>query len=229
MFLMQPLRRKRPMVFRLGVPIFLLSLALIPLFVVLVNDNKKTEPIKARITVEEIVNRVETNIRRDAHQRPAFSPAEIGQVLLPGDGVKTFPGSEARVDITIGALTRITRTRPNTLWRIGQFGIDNGTIIELTQGEIFLIEDTSGQKLPPVKIVTPAGTASPRGTWMSVAYDPERGVAELRCYQGECAIQNAAGTQWLTGGQKNTTTGQSPPATPQSMTQVDMLEFVQLK
>ena len=43
--------------------------------------------------------------------------------LLPGDDVKTFVESEARVDIRIQEFLRITRTTPDTIWRLGQFGV----------------------------------------------------------------------------------------------------------
>ena len=96
----------------------------------------------AQITVEEITNRVETERPREAAQpATAFSPAEIGQELIPGDGVKTFVESEARVDIRVQEFLRITRTTPDTIWRLGQFGVDQDTIIELNHGKIFILDE----------------------------------------------------------------------------------------
>ena len=43
--------------------------------------------------------------------------------MLPGDGVKTFVESEARVDIRVQEFLRITRATPDTIWRLGQFGV----------------------------------------------------------------------------------------------------------
>ena len=70
-----------------------------------------------------------------------FASAQIGQHLLPGDVVKTFLESEARVDIWVREFLRITRTTPDTIWRLGQFSLDQDTIIELDHGKIFLFDD----------------------------------------------------------------------------------------
>ena len=59
----------------------------------------------ARITVEEIVNRVATA------EEETFTPALAGEELRPGFGVKTFADSEARVDVVIRGFLRIVRTK----------------------------------------------------------------------------------------------------------------------
>lgn len=116
----------------------------------------------AQITVEEITNRVETERPREVSQPAAiFSPAQIGQDLQPGDGVKTFVESEARVDIQVQEFLRIIRTTPDTVWRLGQFGVNQDTIIELDDGKIFILDDGVESDSRPLRIVTPAGTASP--------------------------------------------------------------------
>lgn len=44
----------------------------------------------ARVTVEEVINQVETDRPRDSDSaQGAFAGAQIGQDLIPGDGVKT--------------------------------------------------------------------------------------------------------------------------------------------
>ena len=79
----------------------------------------------AQFTVKEIVNRVETQRHRDsAVLEVDFRLAQLEQDLVPGDAVKTYKNSEARVDITVQELTRITRTTPNTIWRLGAFVVD---------------------------------------------------------------------------------------------------------
>ncbi len=99
--------------------------------------------------------------------------AQVGQELVPGDGVLTFPNSQARIDITLAELLRVVRTTPDTLWRLGEFEENLDAIIELDQGKIFLLDSGADGSALPVRVVTPAGTGSPRGTWMNVAYDPE--------------------------------------------------------
>jgi len=125
--------------------------------------------VEAQVTIEQIINQVETDLFREAGGGASnFLPAQIGQELAPGDGIKTFQESEARVDILVQEFLRIVRTTPNTIWRLGQFGVNQDTIIELDDGKIFLLDDGIESDSRPLRIVTPAGTASPRGTMMSV-------------------------------------------------------------
>lgn len=183
----------------------------------------------ARITVEEVVNQVETNRRAaPGPEWGRYLPAQVGQDLSPGDGVNTFRDSQARVDIVIRDLKRIIRTTPSTLWRLGHFESQDGTIIELNRGKIFLIEAGVDDGVSPVEVVTPAGTASPRGTWMSVSYDPEMGVTETQCYRGICVLENQLGQQVMTDEEKGTSTAQSAPSKPRLMTEAEKLEFLKL-
>ena len=181
---------------------------------------------EARITVEEVINQVETDRSQGpGGQTTAFLPAQVGQELLSGDGVKTFRNSQARVDIVVRTFTRITRTTPNTIWRLGQFAVNQDTVIELTQGKIFLIDVGLEEGQQPVQIVTPAGTASPRGTWMSVEYDPEAGITEVQCFRGTCQLENDLGIQVLTDEEKSTVTASEAPAEPVLLSQQDKTVF----
>ena len=214
----------------MGIIIFAVMAAVL-VFINLDDINSRPEPRDVRIIVEELVNRVESDRPRGTGQEWGFFPATVGQPLIPGDRIKTFQNSEARVDVTLGSLTRITWTTPNSTWRLGQFGLENGVIIELTQGKVFLVSegiDPSAEGSYPVKVVTPAGVASPRGTWMSVSYDPEIGVAELQCLHGECILENREGRHLLTDGEKSFITSQDSPTAPALMTQGDILEFLHL-
>lgn len=180
------------------------------------------------ITVEEILNQVETGRVEDAGAGLDFRPAEIGQQLFPGASVKTFQNSEARVDIRVRGLLRIIRTTPNTIWRLGQFAVERDTIIELEQGKIFLLDDEFEDERRPFKVVTPAGTASPRGTVWSVAFDPVTGIITVECFLGSCEITNAVGTRVLTGGQRVTATADTPPTLPQPIGQQSRSGFARL-
>ncbi|MCH8870345.1 MAG: hypothetical protein IIC85_11590, partial [Chloroflexi bacterium] len=131
----------------------------------------------ASITIEEIVNRVEVNsaFHTISTGDRDFDEAYIGMRLQAGDGVRTFPDSEARVDISIGDTVRFLRTAPNTLWRIGTFVAEDGVVIELEGGRILVFDEKTPDGRPPLRIITSAGTATARGTWMSVEVDPISG------------------------------------------------------
>ena len=65
------------------------------------------------------------------------------------------------MDIRVQDFLRIIRTTPDTVWRLGQFGVNQDTIIELDDGKIFILDDGVESDSRPLRIVTPAGTASP--------------------------------------------------------------------
>ena len=159
--------------------------------VILIVRGGGPDSARPNITLEEVINRVDTDRpREDGVKPPNFVAAQVGQELVPGDGVLTFPNSQARIDITLAELLRVVRTTPDTLWRLGQFEENQDAIIELDQGKIFLLDSVDDETSLPIRVVTPAGTGSPRGTWMSVAYDPETEIVEVECFRGTCRLEN---------------------------------------
>ena len=149
----------------IGIGVGVVAVIIDVVVVILVLRGGESESSKASITVEHVVNRVDTDRpRQDCEQLPNFLSARVGQELIPGDGVLTFQDSEARVDITVREFLRVVRTTPDTLWRLGQFQEDQGAIVELDQGKIFLLDRGDEDSPFPVQVVTPTGTGSPRGT-----------------------------------------------------------------
>ena len=202
--------------------------ALIAALLVACGGDVTPTPDRSRITVEEIVNRVETGWAGNAVTEPDFLPAEIGQELVAGSGVKTFQDSEARVDIRVQDLLRIIRTTPNTVWRLGEFAVERETIIELEQGKVFLLDDLAPDEGNPFKVVTPAGTASPRGTIWSVEFDQVTGIARFECFRGICEVANSLGTQVLTDGQWSDATADTAPSPPRTIKPEDLITFAGL-
>ncbi len=158
----------------------------------------------------------------------SFTPATVGQKLIAGDGVKTHSQSEARIDISFNTASRITRTTPNTIWRLGNFGVGDDTIIELAEGKIFLLENTADGEERPIKIITPAGTASPRGTWLSVQYDAKKGVTEVQCFRGVCELENEFGKQIMTDEEKSEASVFAAPSRPVVMDESELIDFAGL-
>ena len=209
--------------FRLTILCFCI-IAVMPIAAACGDDPPAPEP--AHITVEEIINQVET--LRPIAAGPDFSPAQVGEQLSPGDAVRTLQDSEARVDIVVREYRRVSWTTANTIWRLGQFAVDQDTIIQLDQGTLFVFDEGFQEDRPGFEVVTPAGTASVRGTWMRVTYEPESGVMEGQCFRGECRLANDFGTQLLTDVKKSTVTAQTAPTKPEDMTEEDKAEFTDL-
>ena len=187
------------------------------------------DPAKPSITVEEIINRVDTDRpRQGGVKSPNFIAAQVGQELTPGDRLVTFRNSQARVDITVREFLRVVRTTPNTLWRLGQFGLDQNTIIELDHGKLFLLDEGVQSENRPLRIVTPAGTASPRGTWMSVEHDKKTGETKVDCFRGSCELENEFGKQVMNDEQKSTSTGKEEPTKPVFLNEEEKQSFFKL-
>ena len=124
--------------------------------------------------------------------------------MFPGDGLQTFDGSQATVDISVGEFVRVSRTKPVTVWRLGQFSVDDETIIELDQGTIFLFYDSEGPSPKPLK------------------------VTGLQCFRGSCLLENNLGLELLFDEQKTATTMQSPPRKSIVMSKTETQVFVAL-
>ena len=66
--------------------------------VILIVRGGGSDSARPNITLEEVINRVDTDRpREDGVQPPNFVAAQVGQELVPGDGVLTFPNSHAAV------------------------------------------------------------------------------------------------------------------------------------
>lgn len=163
------------------------------------DDGSQERVSIASITVEEIINKVEINSAGHAISAGDrdFVEAYIGLRLQAGDGVRTFQDSEARVDISIDDTVRFMRTTPNTLWRVGKFVANDGAVIELDGGRILVFDEETPDGRPPLQIITPAGTATARGTWMSIEVNPESGETVVQCFRGSCELANDQGVQLL--------------------------------
>ena len=73
----------------------------------------------------------------------AFVELQLGQSLQTGNLVKTHVNSSARVDISIQNFTRVSRTAPETVWKLGSFALNGEEVIRYSQ----VTRDTSRQLL----------------------------------------------------------------------------------
>jgi hypothetical protein len=106
--------------------------------------------------------------------------------------------------------------------------LDQDTIIELDHGKIFILDDGVKADSQPLRIVTPAGTASPRGTWMSVEYDKDTDETEVDCFRGVCELENRFGKKVMKDEQKSTSTSDTEPTKPVFLNDDEKKEFLQL-
>ena len=180
---------------------------------------------EAVVTVQEIVNHVEVNGLNTETEEPMFVELELGQFLQTGNLVKTHENSSARVDISMQNFTRVSRTAPNTVWKLGRFSMNGEAVIELTEGKIFVFDEDDGEEHWPLHIETPAGTASARGTWMAVEVNSETGAVEVECLRGICEMENEMGYQVFTNEQTVVATVDTVPTEPVAMEPEQVEEF----
>ena len=132
------------------------------------------------------------------------------------------------MDIRVQDFLRIIRTTPDTVWRLGQFGVNQDTIIELDDGKIFILDDGVESDSRPLRIVTPAGTASPRGTMISVEHDKDLGETEVDCFRGICELENQFGKQAMKDEQKSKAKKDEEPKEPVFLDEEEKKEFLEL-
>ena len=179
----------------------------------------------ADITVREIVNRVEVNGLNPETNERKFVELQLGQSLSTGNLVKTHEYSSTRVDISIQNFSRVSRTAPKTIWKLGRFALDGEAVIELQEGKIFVFDEDDGQEHWPLHIETPAGIASARGTWMAVEFDPVSGTVRAECLREICELENDFGYQVFTNEQTVDATADTVPTEPVPMERPDVEAF----
>ena len=192
------------------------------------SERDGAEDTATSVRVQEIVNQVEVNTLDTETNEPVFVDLQLGQYLQTGNLVKTHKNSSARIDISIKNFNRVSRTAPRTIWQLGRFALNGDAIIELQEGKIFVFDDDDGQEHWPLHIETPAGTASARGTWMAVEFDPESATIQVDCLRGICELENDFGYQVFTNAQTVVATAVTVPTEPVPMEQLRIDEFHRL-
>jgi tetratricopeptide (TPR) repeat protein len=145
-----------------------------------------------------------------------WQPAKLRQSLLPGDVVKTGPGS--RVAILLGDESQI-KVNANSTLEIKQVGPPPGrpipvafrllqTILNLLSGEIWI-----RSRVEPFEIQTPAATATIRGTEMNLSIAPAD-AARLAVLEGAVEFRNPQGSVLVAAGEQATAkVGEAPRKT----------------
>jgi hypothetical protein len=130
-----------------------------------------------------------------------WNAAAIGQTLPTGGEVLTYTESQARVDFTSGAIVRIGPETHFTVAELSGPATDPVTRLTLLAGEAWAVL-TASLNNGSFEIETPVGSASVRGSYLSVAYDPGTQSLIASCLEGSCRVRNALGQVDLIAGQE---------------------------
>lgn len=144
-----------------------------------------------------------------------FSAAANGDTLQVQGQLRTGQDGRARLDLSTGTIIRVAPDSLFTLESNRQTDDSLLTRLLMAAGQVWVILN-GGQ----LEIQTPSGTASVRGSFMSVYVDPATNDLWVTCLEGWCQAENPAGVLDLVAGQGATLysfdpQGNIPPPPPQ--------------
>lgn len=146
-------------------------------------------PIPRTAILSELLNQVEA--RQDA-QQVDWQTATDGQQISVGGGAKTSNESRVRIDTSEGTIVRVA---PNSEFELTVFSpqvTNPATRLKLAFGKLWAL--ALGITEPDAfEIETPTGSATVRGSLMSVDQDSATGRMLVTCLEGACRLSNPAG------------------------------------
>ncbi len=169
---------------------------------------------------EATFGEVENSVEVHPNAGDEAENAQVGTMLYVGGSAQSGEDARARIDLL--PEQTVIRLAPNSYFTLEELSDDPQspfTKLNLLSGEIWII--LFGGEL---ETETSYGTASVRGSMMSVSFDPEGAGMLLTCLEGHCALENDAGKIELTEGLSASITenGKAPSeATPISEEKVE--------
>jgi hypothetical protein len=151
-----------------------------------------------------------------------------GEQIMAGGGARTGDEARVRIDTSEGTIIRLGANTEFVLLDFSPEPTNPITRLRLEAGKVWVsVTSLLGGGL--FQIDTPAGSATVRGSLMSVAYSPATGEATVTCLEGQCA---AIGTNnqitELVGGQQASIPGAGQdPTPPQPIQPHELVEWSQ--
>lgn len=177
-------------------------------------------PISRTAILSELLNQVEA--RQDA--QVDWQTATDGQQIGVGGAAKTSNESRVRIDTSEGTIVRVA---PNSEFELTVFSpqVTNPvTRLKLAVGKLWALV-LGIQEPGAFEIETPTGSATVRGSLMSVEQDSASGRMLITCLEGQCRLSNPAEVSVdLAAGQQSEIPApdQDPqPARPMDQTQLE--------
>jgi hypothetical protein len=157
------------------------------------SDNGAAAPTAAAASgrtaqISELKNAVEA--RQTAET--AYQPAQEGEQILTGGAVKTGDEARVRIDTSEGSIIRVAANTEFTLRELSPTDDNPVTRLTLEAGKVW-VWVTKALGAGTFEIETPTGTATVRGSLMSVEHDRGAGRTLITCLEGQCRLGDAAG------------------------------------
>lgn len=163
----------------------------------------------------------------DVQARPAntstYAPAALGDMLPTGGQART--GETGRAALLLSPEMSIVRLGPATgftLTGLSPRAEDFFANLWLQAGQLWII--LAGGSLD---VETPVGTASVRGSYLGVSFDPYMFQMTATCLEGVCSLANSLGTTGFGSGQAADILGQGQaPGPARPMTEDEYLQWL---
>src|ERR1051326_5494113 len=157
-----------------------------------------TASARRQATLSELVN----DVTARASATGELGPAAEGQVIGQGGVARTGADSKVRLDLTEGTILRLASQSEFTVTELNEAVAQPLTRLSLATGQLWVI--LSGGEL---KVETPVGTATVRGSYLGVNFNPQQNRLTATCLEGHCEVSNPSGTTSLTDDQAAEVTG----------------------
>ncbi len=145
-------------------------------------------PLPRSAAVSEISNEVEARLDAEAD----WAAASEGEQIATGGSVRTGDEARARVDLSDGAIMRLAPNSEFALVTLSPEPADPVTKFTLAAGKLWVaVTQTLGQG--SFEIETPQGTATVRGSLMSVSFLSVSGQMIVSCLEGLCRLTGQSG------------------------------------
>ena len=131
-----------------------------------------------------------------------FGAAVLGQVLQTGAGVRTDDTGQATLELSEGSIIRVDRATSFELRDLSGDAGSPSTTLGLDLGRV-LVFAAQVLGVTGFDVQTPAGVASVRGSYFSVAYDPATASIIVTCLESSdnCTFTAGPNTVTLHNGQ----------------------------
>ncbi len=146
----------------------------------------------------------------------SFQTVLSNVAIAQGTTVLTSENSSAKLTTTEGSIIRVSSQTQVTLTELSGSPTNPVTRLSLDFGKVWTIVG-SPLGTGRFEVVTPMGTASVLGSWMSVEHNSTEGIDIITCLEGKCRYSNDEGVQEMVGGQQLVVKSGSPLPDPQNM------------
>lgn len=163
-------------------------------------------------------------LERRVESKPApqpWGPAQVGDLLLDRDAVRTFDGASTEIAFTDGGHLRLTERSLVFLVRPSRAAVSSRRGVEIVEGEADLQLGNAGAAPREVEVVAGSARGALRSAPGSEASSRTRravaGGSQWMIYQGDATLAAGGKRVELAAGTGSTVAAKSPPTPPEAL------------